>query len=245
MTAERIKELASKYFEKTIELRRHIHANPELSFQEYETAKFVADQLRQMGGIEVQEGVAETGVTALIKGRNPEKRVVALRGDMDALPIVEENDVPYKSKNEGVMHACGHDVHTSCVLGAAMILNDLKDEFEGTIKLIFQPGEEKNPGGASLMIKDGALENPRPNAVFGQHVIPYIPVGKLGFRAGKYMASADEVYLTVKGKGGHAALPDKAIDPIVIASQIVTALQQVISRNADPKHQPGRSSPRT
>lgn len=234
MTAERIKELASKYFEKTVEFRRHIHAHPELSFQEYETAKFVAEQLRQMD-IEVTEGVADTGLTALIKGKNPGKRVVALRGDMDALPILEQNDVPYKSTNEGVMHACGHDVHTSCVLGAALILNELKDEFEGTIKLIFQPGEEKNPGGASLMIKAGALENPRPNAMFGQHVIPYIPVGKLGFRAGKYMASADEIYLTVKGKGGHAALPDKAIDPIVISSQIVTALQQVISRNADPK----------
>lgn len=234
MTPQRIKKLAAKYFEQTIAFRRHIHANPELSFQEYETAKYVAAQLRAMG-IEVTEGVAETGVTALIKGKNPEKRVVALRGDMDALPITEANDVPYKSKNEGVMHACGHDVHTSCVLGAALILNELKDEFEGTIKLVFQPGEEKNPGGASLMIKDGALENPRPDAMFGQHVIPYIPVGKLGFRAGKYMASADEVYLTIKGKGGHAALPDKAIDPIVIAAQIVTALQQVISRNADPK----------
>lgn len=234
MNPKRIKELAAQFFEQTIEMRRHIHANPELSYQEYETAKYVAAELRKMG-IEPTEGVAETGVTALIKGKSPDKRVIALRGDMDALPIKEENDVPFKSKNEGVMHACGHDVHTSCVLGAALILNELKDEFEGTIKLIFQPGEEKNPGGASLMIKAGALENPRTNAVFGQHVIPYIPTGKLGFRAGKYMASADEVYLTVKGKGGHAALPDKTIDPIVIASHIVTALQQVISRNADPK----------
>ena len=234
MTPERIKDLASKYFEKTVEMRRYIHAHPELSFQEYETAKYVVAQLREIG-IEAKKGVAETGVTALIKGKNPDKCVIALRGDMDALPILEENDVPYKSQNNGVMHACGHDVHTSCILGAALILNEVKDEFEGTIKLIFQPGEEKNPGGASLMIKDGVLENPRPNAVFGQHVIPYIPVGKLGFRAGKYMASADEIYLTVKGKGGHAALPDKAVDPIVIASHIVTALQQVISRNADPK----------
>jgi amidohydrolase len=234
MTPKRIKALASKYFEETIKIRRHIHAHPELSYQEYETAKYVAEQLRKMG-IEPIEGVAETGVTAIIEGKNPSKRVIALRGDMDALPIREENDVPYKSINEGIMHACGHDVHTSCVLGAAMILNELKDEFEGTIKLIFQPGEEKNPGGASLMIKAGALENPTTDAVFGQHVMPYIPTGKLGFRAGQYMASADEVYLTVKGKGGHAALPDQTVDPIVIASHIVTALQQVISRNADPK----------
>jgi len=234
MNPERIKQLASKYFEKTVEMRRHIHANPELSYQEYETAKYVAEELRAMG-IEPVEGVAETGVTALIKGKNPDNKVIALRGDMDALPILEENDVPYKSKNEGVMHACGHDVHTSCLLGAALILNELREEFEGTIKLIFQPGEEKNPGGASLMIKAGALENPKTEAVFGQHVLPYIPTGKLGFRGGKYMASADEVYLTVKGKGGHAALPDKTVDPIVIASHIITALQQVISRNADPK----------
>lgn len=234
MESERIKALASKYFAKTVEFRRHIHAHPELSYQEYETAKYVAEQLKAMGLIPTV-GVAETGVTALIEGKNPGKKVIALRGDMDALPILEENDVPYRSENEGVMHACGHDVHTSCVLGAALILNELKDEFEGSIKLIFQPGEEKNPGGASLMIKAGALENPTTEAVFGQHVMPYIPTGKLGFRAGKYMASADEVYLTVKGKGGHAALPDKAVDPIVIASHIVTALQQVISRNADPK----------
>jgi len=234
MSPKRIKALASKYFEETIKIRRHIHAHPELSYQEYETAQYVAEQLRKIGIVPV-EGVAETGVTAIIEGKNPSKRVVALRGDMDALPIFEENDVPYKSKNEGVMHACGHDVHTSCVLGAAMILNELKDEFEGTIKLIFQPGEEKNPGGASLMIKAGALENPTTDAVFGQHVMPYIPTGKLGFRTGQYMASADEVYLTVKGKGGHAALPDQTVDPIVIASHIVTALQQVISRNADPK----------
>lgn len=234
MNPDRIKALAEKYFDQVVEMRRHIHANPELSYQEFETAKFVAQELRKMG-IEPQEGVAGTGVVALIKGRNPDKCVVALRGDMDALPIQEENDVPYKSKNKGVMHACGHDVHTSCVLGAALILNELKEEFEGTIKLILQPGEEKNPGGASLMIKEGVLENPKTQAVFGQHVMPFIPTGKLGFRAGKYMASADEVYLTVKGKGGHAALPDKAIDPILIASHIVIALQQVISRNADPK----------
>lgn len=231
---QRVKALAKEFASEIIGIRRHIHANPELSYQEYETAKYVAAKLREFG-LEPQEGIAETGVVALIKGQNPEKRTVALRGDMDALPITEKNDIDYKSKNVGVMHACGHDVHTSCLLGAAKILNELKDSFEGTIKLVFQPGEEKNPGGASLMIRDGVLKNPRPDAMLGQHVMPFIPTGKVGFREGKYMASADEVFLTVKGKGGHAALPDRTVDPIVIAAQIVTALQQVISRNADPK----------
>lgn len=229
-----VKKLASQYAEDTVNIRRHIHAHPELSFKEFETAKYVASELRKLG-IEPKEGVAETGLTALIEGRNPALKTVALRADMDALPITELNDIPYKSKNIGIMHACGHDVHTSCLLGAARILVQLKDQFEGTIKLVFQPGEEKNPGGASLMIKDGALENPKPNNMFGQHVMPYIPTGKVGFREGQYMASADEIYLTVKGKGGHAALPDKVIDPILIASHIIVALQQVVSRNADPK----------
>lgn len=234
ISPDKIKELAKQFAEDTIQIRRHIHANPELSYEEYETAKYVAVQLRALG-IEPKEGVAGTGLTALIEGKNPDSKTVALRADMDALPIEETNDVPYKSKNEGVMHACGHDVHTSCLLGAARILTSVKDQFEGTVKLIFQPGEEKNPGGASLMIKDGALENPRPDRMLGQHVMPYISVGKVGFREGQYMASADEVYLTVKGKGGHAALPDKVIDPILIASHILIALQQVVSRNADPK----------
>ncbi|MFT6054393.1 MAG: amidohydrolase [Roseivirga sp.] len=174
-------------------------------------------------------------MTAIIEGINPQAKSIALRGDMDALPIFEQSDIPYKSKNDGVMHACGHDVHTSCLLGAARILFELRDRFEGSVKLVFQPGEEKNPGGASLMIKDGALENPKPLRMLGQHVMPYIPTGKIGFREGQYMASADEVYLTVKGKGGHAALPDRVIDPILIASHIIVALQQVVSRNADPK----------
>ncbi len=234
ISADQIKTLAKQFAEDVVQIRRHIHANPELSFQEFETAKYVAEQLRALG-IEPKEGVAGTGLTAIIKGKNPESKTVALRGDMDALPILEANDIDYKSTKEGVMHACGHDVHTACVLGAARILNELKDQFEGTVKLVFQPGEEKNPGGASLMIKDGALENPRPNRMMGQHVMPYIPTGKVGFREGMYMASADEVYLTVKGKGGHAALPDKVIDPIIIASHILVALQQVVSRNADPK----------
>jgi amidohydrolase len=215
-------------------LRRHLHANPELSYQEYNTVKFVAQTLRSFG-IEPIEGIAVTGLMAEIKGKNPGKKTIALRADMDALPITEGNDVPYKSKNAGVMHACGHDAHTSSLLGTAKILNEVKEQFEGTVRLLFQPGEEKNPGGASLMIRDGALKNPEPAAIIGQHVFPLLPVGKIGFREGMYMASSDEIYLKVIGKGGHGAAPELAIDPIIIASHIILGLQQIISRNASPK----------
>ena len=230
----KIQALSKKFAPEIIDIRRHIHANPELSYQEFETAKYVANQLRKTG-IEPQVGIAETGVVGLIKGVNPEFKTIALRADMDALPIQETNEVSYKSKNDGVMHACGHDVHTASLLGAARILNELKAEFEGAIKLIFQPGEEKNPGGASLMIKDGVLKNPAPTQILGQHVMPFIPTGKVGFREGMYMASADEIYMTIKGKGGHAALPEKVVDPILITSHIIIALQQIVSRNANPK----------
>lgn len=230
-----VSELANKYAQEVVDTRHHLHMHPELSFQEYETAKFVANRLREIGVDEVVEGVADTGVVAYIKGKNPSKKVIALRADMDALPIKEQNDVPYKSKNEGVMHACGHDVHTSSLLGAAHIMNDLKDLFEGTIKLVFQPGEERLPGGASLMIKEGVLENPRPANIVGQHVMPLIKAGKVGFRSGMYMASADEIFLRVKGKGGHAAMPETLVDPVLITSHILVALQQIVSRNASPK----------
>lgn len=231
---DQVKELAKNYSEEIVNIRRHLHSHPELSFKEYETSKYVANKLREFG-LTPREGVAETGVVVLIEGKNPEKKTIALRGDMDALPITEANDVDYKSQNEGVMHACGHDVHTSSLLGTAKILHELRDQFEGTIKLIFQPGEERLPGGASLMIKDGVLENPKPNSIFGQHVMPLIPAGKVGFREGMYMASTDELYVYVKGKGGHAAMPENNIDPVVIASHIITALQQIVSRNASPK----------
>lgn len=227
-----IKALAKKYAPEFIEIRHHLHAHPELSYQEYETSKFVQNKLKEFGiPFEVK---ATTGVVGLIKGKNPDKRIIALRADMDALPIKEENDVPYKSKNEGVMHACGHDVHTTCLLGAAKILQELKDEWEGTVKLIFQPGEEKNPGGASLMIKDGVLENPKPQGILALHVHTMMEVGKLSFRAGQVMASADEIYITVKGKGGHAASPHLTVDPILISSHLIIALQQLISRNNNP-----------
>jgi hippurate hydrolase len=178
--------------------------------------------------------MANTGVIGIIQGKNPGKKVIALRADMDALPILEKNNVPYRSQNEGVMHACGHDVHTTCLLGAAKILNKLKEEWEGTIKLIFQPGEEKNPGGASLLIKEGVLENPKPDAIFSLHVNPNLEVGRLSFRGGMVMASADELYIAVKGKGGHAAAPHLTTDTIVAASQLVVNLQQLVSRMNNP-----------
>jgi amidohydrolase len=229
----RVKSLSENFAEEIIRMRRHIHANPELSYQEHNTAAYVSEQLRSFGLDPVS--IATTGIIAEIRGKNPAAKTVALRADMDALPIHEANEVPYKSKNAGVMHACGHDVHTSSLLGTARILQQLRNEFNGTVKLIFQPGEEKNPGGASYMIRDGALENPRPSSIIGQHVFPLLPAGKIGFREGMYMASADEIYLKVIGKGGHGAAPDLAIDPIVIASHIIIALQQIISRNASPK----------
>lgn len=229
-----IKQLSQTYFEETRKARRHLHAHPELSYKEFNTAKFVAKKLTEYG-LTPTEGIADTGIVALIEGRIASKKTVALRADMDALPIQEANDVAYKSTAPGVMHACGHDVHTASLLTAARVLFEVKDQFEGTIKLIFQPGEEKTPGGASLMIKEGVLENPKPSHIIGQHVMPLIPVGKIGFREGMYMASCDEIYLTVIGKGGHGAAPELAIDPIVIASHIIIALQQIISRNASPK----------
>ncbi|MFZ9386591.1 MAG: M20 metallopeptidase family protein [Chitinophagaceae bacterium] len=228
----KIKELAGKYASEFIGVRRHLHAHPELSYQEFETSKYIQGKLAEFGiPFEV---IATTGVVGLIKGKNPEKRVIALRADMDALPIREENDIPYRSQNEGVMHACGHDVHTTCLLGAAKILQELRNEWEGTVKLIFQPGEEKNPGGASYMIRDGVLENPKPQGILALHVHTAMEVGKLSFRSGQVMASADEIYITVRGEGGHAASPHLTVDPILISSHLVVALQQVLSRNNNP-----------
>lgn len=232
---ESIRQRAVDIVATTVAHRRHLHAHPELSYQEVNTAAYVAGHLKAMG-IEPRVGIGGTGVTAMINGTAGESnRVTALRADMDALPIQEANPVSYKSTVPGVMHACGHDVHTASLLGTAQLLQEHRHRFSGIVKLIFQPGEEKNPGGASYMIRDGALQNPAPSSIIGQHVMPLLPVGTIGFREGKYMASSDEIYLRVVGKGGHAAAPELTIDPVVIASHIVIALQQVISRNASPK----------
>jgi amidohydrolase len=229
---QQIKDLAKKYADEFIEVRHHLHTHPELSYKEFETSVYIQQKLTALNiPFEVK---ATTGVIGLLKGKNPGKRVVALRADMDALPITEENDVPYKSINPGIMHACGHDVHTTCLLGAAKILTSLKDEWEGTVKLIFQPGEERNPGGASILIKEGVLQNPAPQNIFALHVHPGLPVGKLSFRGGMVMASADEIYITIRSKGGHAAAPQNTADTILIASHLIVSLQQIVSRNNDP-----------
>lgn len=232
MIPERIKTHAKQLQPFLVQIRHHLHSYPELSYQEFETSKFIQSKLTEWGI--PYKTMATTGVVALVEGKNHSKKTIALRADIDALPITEENDIEYKSKHNGVMHACGHDVHTTCLLGAAKILYDLKDEWEGTIKLIFQPGEERNPGGASLLIQEGVLENPKPAAIVALHVHPGLELGKLSFRKGQAMASADEIYITLKGKGGHAAAPHFTQDLILIASHIVVSLQQIISRNNDP-----------
>jgi amidohydrolase len=214
-------------------IREHIHAHPELSFQEFETSNFIAAELTKLN-IPFTQGMAGTGIVALIEGNNPTKRCLAIRAELDALPITELNNVPYKSQNTGIMHACGHDVHAACLLGVATIMNELRDKWEGTLKLIFQPGEEMHPGGGSMMIAAGVLSNPKVDAILALHVYPHLPAGIVGFKAGQYMASTDEILITVEGKGGHAALPHQTIDPIAISAQIIVALQQIISRKSNP-----------
>jgi hippurate hydrolase len=231
MLKDFIQQQAQQLSEQLIQIRRHLHAHPELSYVEFNTSKFIQTQLSAWGiPFTVR---ATTGVVAHIQGK-PSDRVIALRADMDALPIEEKNEVSYKSTVAGVMHACGHDVHTTCLLGAAHILQQSAHLWEGTVKLIFQPGEEKNPGGASILIKEGALENPKPQGIVGLHVHPGLALGKLSFRRGRCMASADELYITIKSKGGHAAAPHLTADTILIASHLIVALQQVISRNNNP-----------
>jgi amidohydrolase len=224
---EKIKSLAEEYHPEIVKIRRHIHQNPELSFEEFNTSEFIAKQLKNIK-IDFKKGFVKTGIVGHIYGKNPDKKVIALRADMDALPIIEENDISYKSNNNA-MHACGHDVHTASLIGVAKILNELKDQFEGTVKLIFQPGEELIPGGALLMMQEGALSNPEPEIVIGQHTYPGLPAGKIGMKPGNYMASSDEIYLTVKGKGGHAAIPEDVIDTVLIASKIIVKLKDQIS----------------
>lgn len=214
-------------------IRRHIHQHPELSFEEHQTAAFISSLLSEWG-IAHQTGIAGTGISGVLEGRSPGRRCIAVRAELDALPIPEANEVPYKSRREGVMHACGHDVHSTCLLGLLRILSQHKDEWEGRLKFIFQPGEEKHPGGGSLMIAEGVLNNPEVDAIFGLHVYPHLPAGTVGFRAGQYMASTDELHIVIHGKGGHAALPHQTIDPIAISAQVITALQQVVSRRSNP-----------
>jgi amidohydrolase len=228
-----IQKNTAEQLEKWRSIRRHLHAHPELSFKEFETSAFIKKQLDD-AGIDYTGGWVNTGITAIIKGKNPDSRFISLRGDMDALPILEKNTVDYKSRIDGVMHACGHDVHTTCVLGAAIVLHQLKAEWEGTVQIIFQPGEEILPGGANEMIKAGIFNDHQPEAIYGQHVYPELPAGKVGFKSEWYMASTDEIYITVKGKGGHGAKPNQCIDPIVTAAQLILALQTIPSRRAEP-----------
>ena len=228
-----IKRLSKKYEKDIIALRRTIHQNPELAFNEFETSKLIYEKLSKMN-LDSLKKVTETGVVGLIQNRNGSSKCVALRADIDALPILENTGLPFSSKNPGIMHACGHDAHTSMLYGAALILNELKNEINGSVKLIFQPAEEKNPGGASIMVKEGVLKDPDVDAIFGQHVIVNEPAGNLGFCPGVMMASQDELYITIYGKQAHGAKPHLAVDPIVIASQVILALQTIVSRNTSP-----------
>jgi amidohydrolase len=233
MLLDKIKALSADILAETIQIRRHLHQRPELSFQEHNTAAYIKSQLDLLDI--PWRPIANTGVLAMIEGQSPDFNTVALRADIDALPIHELNTVDYASKNPGVMHACGHDFHTSSLLGTARILQQCKNDFKGTVKLLFQPGEEVSPGGATFMIREGALKNPAPSAVIGQHAMPRIPTGKVGIRKGKHMASMDSIYVRIIGKGGHGAEPHNVIDPVLIASHLIVALQQVVSRMSNPR----------
>ena len=229
-----IKNAARQYLDDIRSVRRHLHSNPELSWEEKETADFISGKLTGYG-IEHEREVGGHGIVGLISGDRPGEKTVALRADMDALPIEEQNDTPYRSVNSGVMHACGHDVHMASLLGAARILNNLRDRFSGKVKLIFQHAEETAPGGALQMIEAGVLENPKPRAIIGQHVFPELEVGKVGFKSGNYMASSDEIFIHIHGKGGHAAMPEKTDDTVLAAAHVLTALQRIVSRKAPPQ----------
>ena len=228
-----VKKKVKNLVPKLINIRRYLHANPELSFNEENTSKYISTLLTDWK-IQHQTNVGGLGIVGTIEGKNPQSKIIALRADMDALAIIEQNNVSYSSLNDGVMHACGHDIHMTCLLGAINILNNNKHDFEGTIKFIFQPAEENLPGGAIKMIKEGVLENPKPEMIFAQHVFPDLEIGKVGVRAGIYMASSDEINLTITGKGGHAAILGSFDDTVLAASSIVVALQQIVSRHAPP-----------
>lgn len=242
ISANDIKSLSAKYADKIKGIRRHLHQHPELSFSEFKTSAYIQQQLTE-AAISFTTGHVETGVIALIKGKNPDRKTILLRADMDALPIEEQNNVPYKSSVKGVMHACGHDVHSACILGAAFILNDLKDQFEGTVKIMFQPGEEVLPGGAGLMIDEGVLENPKVDKALALHVFPSMETGSVGFKSGMYMASTDELYLTVTGKGGHAAMPAEYINPLIITSEILLGINNRFMKEGALKGTAGEKIP--
>lgn len=214
-----------------VDIREHLHMHPELSFEEFQTSQFIQNKLKAFG-IHDFKVVCQTGIVGHI---GPKEEVIAVRADIDALPILEANQVSYKSKNEGVMHACGHDVHTTCLLGVLKLLKQKEKDLKKGVRFIFQPGEEKLPGGASLLIKEGVLKNPVPELIIGQHVYPELAAGKVGYRPGTYMASCDEIYIDFIGKGGHGALPQNNVDPIMMSAQFLTGVQQVVSRKADPK----------
>jgi amidohydrolase len=229
---EKVIRLSHDIHPDIIKMRRHLHAYPELSFQEQMTSAFIKSELTAMDI--PWTAVAGTGVVGMVEGQLASDRVIALRADIDALPVQEKNNVSYTSQHPGVMHACGHDFHTSSLLGTAKILQSMKGTFGGKVKLIFQPGEEVLPGGASIMIKEGVLDKPKPEAIIGQHAMPRIKSGKIGLRSGKHMASMDAIKVRVIGKGGHGAEPHQNVDPVVIAAHIIIALQQIVSRVAHP-----------
>ncbi len=229
---ENIQRLVTDNISEIIDLRRYLHANPELSFKEINTSKFVCNYLSNLG-IDYKKNIAGTGIVAILTGKDSEGDIIALRADMDALPIKEDTGLEFKSVNEGVMHACGHDAHTASLLGVAKILNAMRDNWNGIVYLIFQPGEELLPGGAKLMIDEGIFDKGEPSLIIGQHVLPEMETGKVGFCSGRYMASCDEIYITVSGGGGHGAMPHRTIDTVLISSHIVVALQQIVSRRAD------------
>jgi len=228
----KVQILADRFFDKVLEIRRYIHQYPELSFKEYNTSKYIANKLSASGIASTV--VADTGLIASISGKSDGHEIV-LRADIDALPIQEQTGLPYASSNSDIMHACGHDVHAACVLGAGMILNELRDDLNGRVRLLFQPGEELLPGGASKVLASGVLDHPTPDIMIAQHVFPDLPAGQLGFREGQYMASTDEIYIEVTGTGGHGGMPHKLIDPVLIASHLVVTLQQIVSRKAPPE----------
>lgn len=226
---QKLKDLSNSIFKDTLQTRRYLHQHPELSFKEFETTAYLINEIKQLG-LPIITKYAKTGLVTKIEGKNPEKKSILLRADIDALPIFEKTETPYKSLNQGVMHACGHDVHTASLLSAIKILQQIKSDFEGTVWCIFQPAEEELPGGAKQMIDNGLLDDIKPSVAIGQHTIPNIEAGKIGVRAGNYMASTDEIYITLKGNGGHAALPHEITDTVLLASQLIVNLQQIVSR---------------